>query len=311
MLPYFVPIESYRKKIYSTEKSSCGFRNITDEKLDEIEKKVNKKRKLMDEEPISYPVRKKAKLDRYQKTLQYLTNPTIHLELKNFDEKMTYMILMCDPNLVIYRELLKRSIKSASEISKIEDDKERAILIAEREQALADYEASVRDQIGFYDPQLLRYEEIFFKRFYNEKELITGVNVHNQDTLIFRARFLKDFDSVSDERFNELVSLSQSLLALVPDKINTSSATYNVLEQKKLLGLKNTAEQLALFILLVDSELDMLRIYEEESMMDRVQKRIIEEFGYFNTELLNLERKYHQRFCPDKKISVWSKVKES
>ena len=69
------------------------------------------------------------------------------------------------------------------------------------------------------------------------------------------------------------------------------------------------SQQLALFVLLVDSDLDMLRIYEEESMMPRVKERIIEEFGYFNTELLALERKYHKRFCPDKKVSVWTKVK--
>ena len=200
-------------------------------------------------------------------------------------------------------------ILSFCEVSKVQDKDERIRLIREREQALSDYEAAVREQIGFYDPKLLRYEEAFFKRYYGEKELITGVNANNQDNLIFRAKFLKDFDSVSDERYQELIDLAQSLLALVPDKFNTSSATYSVLEQKKLLGLKSTAEQLALFVLLVDSELDMLRIYEEESMMPMVKERIIEEFGYFNTELLALERKYHKRFCPDKKVSVWTKVK--
>ena len=309
MLPYFIPIEHYRKKIYSTEKTSKDFLDITEEQLELIEKKVKKKRELMDEEPTPYAMRKDDKLDRYQKVLQYLTNPMIHMEFKTFDEKMAFMIKMCDPNLVTYREFLKRSIMSFGEISKVKDMDERIRLVREREQTLADYEAAVREQIGFYDPKLLPYEKSFFKRYYSEKELITGVNTNNQDNLIFRAKFLKDFDSVSDERYQELINLAQSLLALVPDKFNTSSATYSVLEQKKLLGLKSTAEQLALFVLLVDSELDMLRIYEEESMMPRVKERIIEEFGYFDTELLALERKYHKRFCPDKKVSVWTKVK--
>ena len=309
MLPYFIPVEHYRKKIYSTEKTSRRFLDITEEQLEGIEKKVDKKRAMMDEDITPYEMRKIDKLDRYQKILQYLTNPMIHLELKTFDEKMAFMIKMCDPNLVTYREFLKRSILSFCEVSKVQDKDERIRLIREREQALSDYEAAVREQIGFYDPKLLRYEEAFFKRYYGEKELITGVNANNQDNLIFRAKFLKDFDSVSDERYQELIDLAQSLLALVPDKFNTSSATYSVLEQKKLLGLKSTAEQLALFVLLVDSELDMLRIYEEESMMPMVKERIIEEFGYFNTELLALERKYHKRFCPDKKVSVWTKVK--
>ena len=310
MLPYFIPIEHYRKKIYSTEKTSRRFLDITEKQLEEIEKKVKKRRALMDEEPTSYAMRKADKLDKYQRTLQYLTNPMIHLEFKTFDEKMAFMIKMCDPNLVTYREFLKRKIISFGEISKVEDKDERICLVREREQDLSDYEAAVREQIGFYDPKLLSYEEAFFKRYYSEKELITGVNTNNQDNLIFRAKFLKDFDSVSDERYEELICLAQSLLVLVPDKFNTSSATYSVLEQKKLLGLKGTAEQLALFILLVDSELDMLRIYEEESMMPRVKERITEEFGYFNTELLTLERKYHKRFCPDKKVSVWTKTKK-
>ena len=310
MQSYFIPIEHYRNKIYSTEKTSKGFLDITEEQLDEIEKKVQKKRKIMDEEPLSYVARKADKLDRYQKTLQYLTTPLIHVELKTFDERIAYMIKMCDPELITYKEFLKSNIISINEITMAEDTDERKRLIREREQALSNYEDNVRRQIGFYDPKLLSYEEVFFKRYYSEKELVTGVNVGNQDALIFRAKFLKNFDGVSDERYEELVSLARGLLSLVPERFNTSSATYSVLEQKKLLGLKTTAEQLALFILLVDNDLDMLRIYEEESMMPVVRKRIIEEFGYFNPELLSLERKYHERFCPDKKISVWTKTKK-
>ena len=90
------------------------------------------------------------------------------------------------------------------------------------------------------------------------------------------------------------MELAQGLLSLVPDKYNTSLATYSVIDQKKLLGLNNSYEQLALFILLVDGELDMLRIYEEESRMPNVEKRIIEDFGYYNSELLNLEKKFHK-----------------
>ena len=54
----------------------------------------------------------------------------------------------------------------------------------------------------------------------------------------------------------------------------------------------------------------MLRIYEEESMMKIIEERIIEQFGYFNKELLVLERKFHNRFCPDKELTIWSKIKE-
>ena len=91
---------------------------------------------------------------------------------------------------------------------------------------------------------------------------------------------------------------------MIQTKHNSSIAAYSVTEQKKLLGISGIAEQLVLFILLVDSDLDMLRIYEEESIMQNVAARIIEQFGYYNQELLTLERKFHRRFCPDKQISI-------
>ena len=70
----------------------------------------------------------------------------------------------------------------------------------------------------------------------------------------------------------------------------------------------------------------MLSIFEEESKMPIIEERIIEQFGYFDKELLILEKKYHdrfcpdkellilerkfhKRFCPDKELSIWSKIK--
>ena len=151
---------------------------------------------------------------------------------------------------------------------------------------------------------------MFFKRFFNEKELVTEVGCNNQDKLMVRAKLLKDFNNISNERYDELVSVAQTWLSLGPDKYNSKVAAYSVTNQTKLLGLTNRAEQLALFILLIDNELDMLRIYEEESMIKNVERRIVEEFGYFNKELLVLERKFHDRFCPDKNLSVWTKTKK-
>ena len=107
------------------------------------------------------------------------------------------------------------------------------------------------------------------------------------------------------------MNTAQGWLSLVPEKHNYKVASYNITNQKKLLGLTTSAEQLALFILLVDSNLDMLKIYEEESMVKNIKERIIEQFGFFEPELLTLERKFHDRFCPDKKLSPWTKTKQT
>lgn len=304
----FIPVESFQNRFYLKERSSNGFSDLSEDRLAEIAKRVYKRQEMMEDSPIRRTERL-SKLERYQKTLLYLTSPQIHLEYKSFDEKLAFLIMMVDPELVTYKEFLKINLMSTSELFKVEDRKERERLMDLRNQTVSGYESTVREKIGFYDPRLLKYEELFFKKFYNDKELVTDVRMNNQDTIMLRARFIKSFDSISDERYEELVELSQLLLSLVPDKYNTSLATYSVVDQKRLLGLKNSYEQLALFVLLVDSDLDMLRIYEEESRMQNVEERIKEQFGYYNTVLLSLERKFHNRFCPDKKVSVWTKIK--
>jgi len=218
--------------------------------------------------------------------------------------------MMIDPNLVTFKEYLKIDLISMKEIDKIEDENIRNYLKTIRKQTISAYENTVREKIGFFDIKLLKYEEMFFNKFFNEKELITEVKNNNQDNLMIKAKALKDFNSISDERYEELVSIANNWLSLVPEKYNFKVASYSVTNQKKLLGITNSTEQLTLFILLIDSNLDMLRIYEEESMMKNIKERIIEEFGYFNIELLVLERKFHDRFCPDKKLSIWSKTKK-
>ena len=50
--------------------------------------------------------------------------------------------------------------------------------------------------------------------------------------------------------------------------------------------------------------------WQEECMIKNTERRTIEEFGYFNMDLIALERKYHDRFCPNKQVSIWSKVKK-
>ena len=309
MASSIIPLDSYRTKLFQRERDSKRFLELSEEDLVLLSKKVYKKEEIMDD-VLLLGTKKMSNLERYRRTLQYLTSPLIGLEFRTFDERIAFLIMMVDPNLVTFKEFLKTDLISLEEIEKAADDKEKCRLRNIRSQTIAAYETSVREKIGFYDVKLLKHEELYFKRFFGEKELVTEVNSHNQDSFIKRSKLLKDFNSISDERYERLTDLAQIWLSVAPDKFNSKVATYSVTNQRKLLGLRNLAEQAALFILLVDSNLDMLRIYEEESRMPNVEKRIIEEFGYYNPELLNLEKKFHKRFCPEKELSIWTKVKK-
>lgn len=300
----FIPIENLQTKLYQREKEHKKFQNLSEEQLAEVAKKVYKK-----QENKGNAQSNESKLDRYYKTLQHLTNPYIHCDLKTYDERIAFLIMMTDPYLITYKEFLKLNLVSNEEIAKEEDEKEKRILLEKRKKALLDYEKTVREKIGFYDPRLIKYEEAFFNRVYSERELITEVENISPENLMFRAKLLKSFDNVSDERFEELKEIAQGWLSIVTEKPNSKTALFSVLNQKNLLGIKTVTEQLALYILLVDPELDMLSIFEEESKMQTVEDRITEEFGYFNKEMLILEKKFHKRFCPEKELSIWSKIK--
>ena len=303
MAPIFKPVEYYSSKFYEKGKETRRFMDLTEDDLKELKKKVEEKRQMMAEN-VTFRSKQMPKFDVYQSALEYLTNPTIHLKYRTFDERVAFLIMMVDPELVSYREYLKLDIMSKEDILKVEDKKERAALLQKRNQAILNFQSTVREKLGFYDPKLIKYEEMYFNKFLSEKELVTEVGNNNQEAVIFRAKVLRDFNGVSDERFEQLKDIAQGCLAIAP--YDTKVATYSVINQKKLLGLSGMAEQLALFILLVDSELDMLRIYEEESMMSEVERRITEQFGYYNPELLNLEKKFHKRFFPDKELSFWT-----
>ena len=74
-------------------------------------KKAYRKLEIMAEDK-SYPQQKMSRLDRYQRTLLYLTNPNIHLDIKTFDERLAYLIMVVDPNLVTFKEFLKINLQS-------------------------------------------------------------------------------------------------------------------------------------------------------------------------------------------------------
>lgn len=309
MASSFIPLDHYRTKFYQREVCSKNFLELSDEQLSILSKKVYRWQELMTDHKVYFSDRM-CKLERYQNTLEYLISPLIHHELPTFDERIAFLIMMTDPNLVTFKEFLKFDLISLVDISKIEDRNERALLMKKRNRTISSYEYSVREKIGFFDVKLLKYEEMFFKRFFNEKELITEVEINSQDNLMNEAKLLKDFSSISDKRFSELSIIAQTWLSLVPEQFNSKVAAYSVTNQKRLLGLNSLAEQVALFILLIDSDLNMLSIYEEESKIQHIEERIKEQFGYYNIELLILERKFHDRFCPDKKISFWSKTRK-
>lgn len=302
-----VSLEQCKTKLYQRENFFKYFNDITEEDLVEITKRVYRFLSIMYNPNTTTKPETINDLEKYKRILSYLSNPNIHNDLKTYDERIIFLIIAMDPNLITFKEFLKINIHSIEEITKVESKRKRNQLFEERNKTLIEFESKIRSLIGVFDAKLLKYEEIFFKKFYNEKELITEVNQSNEDKFLFYGYHIKSFDSITEERFKELQEKAQTWLSLIPDEYKSKIATYSSTTQKNLIGLKTLAEQFAFYILIVDGNFDMLKIYEEESTMKKVEQRILEEFGFYNKTMIALEKKLHDRFYPDKQLSAWSK----
>ena len=86
MAAAFVPIEHYRCKFYQKENSTKRFMDLSEERLEDLTKKAEIRKKILEEGQPSF-INGMTGLDRYCKTMQYLTSSNIHLEFKSFDEK--------------------------------------------------------------------------------------------------------------------------------------------------------------------------------------------------------------------------------
>lgn len=305
-----MPINYHSEKFYQRDYDCNKFSKLSEEKVLEIAKKIYKRQEIFGKMYLNKP-EAIYKIDQYYGAMEYLTGPAIHLELRTFDEKMAYLIMTTDPNLFMFKEFLKLDLLDSSEIAKVTDKQEQERLMEIKRKTIATYESVVREKLGFFDIKLLKYEEMFFKRFFGKRELITEVNSNVQNSFLNNIKSLKDFNTITETRYNELVQVAQTWLSIAPNRFNFKVAAYSITNQTNLLGLKNFEEQVALFILLVDNNLDMLRIYEEESNVKDIERRIIEEFGFYNPELLILEKKFHKKFCPNKETSIWTKIKKN
>ncbi len=219
----------------------------------------------------------------YEKVLEFINHQKRNSYYNTFDKKVIFLIFALDPDLLMYKIYLSTG----------NNDKE--------------YNKKL-SVIGINDNKILKYEEMFFNRFLKDKTIIKGVKLNQVSSLMSYSNFIKSFKSITDEKYETLCALAKKWLEEnIYDEYNTtiSTAVFNIMKQHKLLGLNSLQEQFCFFILLIDHDLEFLKIYEEESRIDNIKIRIKERFSFYHHDLIRIEKLYHERFCPDLEINPW------
>lgn len=283
-------------KLYQREPSFMGFDGLSEETIESLRESYNEAEESKTESDG---------LRNYIETLRYLTSPNVRLKLPTFDDRIIFLIQSVDPNMLMYKMYASAQLTTTAQINEA-DEQEKKVLLAQRKNEVAEIVRKIRHALGFYDNRLLKYESILYNKYLKTTDFIKEASRDYTPNIIRAAKTVRSFQNVTDERYKELADLVTLWETQTNGKGNAKLAAYTILEQNNILGLASTKEQLLFFILAVDPDLSMLTIHEEESRKDRMEERLKEEFGVASDDLLRVERLYHQRFCPDKKISVWS-----
>lgn len=284
-----------QKRFYQTENSFNNFNGLSEENIQAFMERYNHRSEVLEN---------KDGLRRYLNCIRAFLDIQVRSRYKTFDERMLGLIMEVDPHFVTYRLFRNLVVSSKTKINQAQTEEERQELIDAREQELAEYRRQTREALGFYDGKMLKYESILYKKLLDVYEKVARENY--LPSFLNKTRIVRSFSSISPEKYDEIAKKTAEWNAATEGIGNAKLATYALVEQNNLLQLSNLKEQVLFFIMAVDPTLRMLTIYEEESRIPEVKRRITEEFGFMSDDLLRIERLYHSTFCPDKKISAWS-----
>lgn len=288
-------IQTLQGKFYQYEVSFNGFADIDEDYINYLKEQYNTERQNTG-----------SRLALYIDTLKHLNGLRVRqTTYKTFDERIFTLILMIDPNFVMYHTYNNAAIPTQAQINNASLEQKQELLEQKRNETNK-LIRTIREKIGVYDSKMLKYEAILYKKFLKPERIISEAGKDFTQDIMRAAKVVRSFDNISFERYKEINDLVTYWGSETNALGNAKLASYTLTQQNNILKLKTVKEQILFFIMAVDPELKMLTIYEEESRMPEVKRRILEEFGFDNEDMLRLERLYHDRFCPEKKISTWS-----
>lgn len=269
----------FSKRLYSYDKDYNKFANITSNKIEELTLIINNYKRINRNNNDSL-------FTAYIKVLNYLLENEHIKFFLTFDEKIFILIGIIDPELNIFKEYFTASPYKSS------DDKKTT-------------ERQIRKKFGFFEPYLIKYESEIYRSLKTPTEFLSHVKIDLTNELLKPAFLVRSFDDLTDEEVSEIKNKAMLFVAETEDT-NKETISFNAFYSNNILNINSVKERIAFFITVFDPDLNILRIYEEESKIDKSKERIIEEIGFYHSELIRLEQIYHKRFCPDKKVSIWS-----
>lgn len=298
-------IEIARKRLYANWIKFESFKNIDEAELKRIKELVKKAN-----ENLFADLPERAHLSdvmtKYLAVMRYLGSTNVNNELPTFDAKIVFLIEAVDPNMEMYKTFLEHPVVLKSQIASEEKMARKMALTQRFNNQKGNIESNIRLNVGFYDAKLLNYEESYFKAIRCHEELMPVINhvYFHKLTPIFGES--NGFENISKEDNDKLILKAEDYISKYGSNITTLS--FHLFYQSELLGLNSIDEKIIFFILVMDKNLKILDIFNDESIWDEIKRRMLDEVGYYNKDLVLLEKAYQEKFVPD--YTSWDMKKE-
>ena len=300
-------IEVLKTKFWQRRHFTKNFEDINEENIKHIEKQA----KIFREKAIETINQKDsicyAKTRLYAETLNYLVNPSISRDLPTFDERLVFLFYAIDPDFKISELFISAPYPTNFELSNADDETSKQL---KNKKQIIDsvVNGQISSEYGFSDP----YFNYFERRFYAKRKLPTklqkNITSNYVDELLTYCKAVRHFTNATPEDYEHAIELAQNYLSQFDETPTPNTVAYNLLKQNSLIGGDSTLKQIAmLFVLLIDPKFNMLKIYYDECMYQKMEERSLEELGFYNPELIRLEVEHHRKFTPEKIISEWQK----
>ncbi len=275
----------YKKRFYAEDKDFHFFESLTSEQIEIIGQTLEQS--FPDSQ---YP---QNSLIRYLAILDYLMDSKRNHNFKSFDEKIAFLIQGIDPSLSIYYQLLTIGYSSSNPSN------------MGREQALTIIHF-IEGFVGTFDPQFLKYEEIYFRKVLKEGKVLSHIKREGHKALLDSFKGIPSFDNVKDIEFSRLSRKADYYATVCDNPKDIHILCFNICNPNSVLELFDIASKAIFFILVIDPELKALKTYVEESNIAQMRERMMGELGFYHEGLIRLEELYRKRFFPEMTISEWS-----
>lgn len=289
-------IEIARKRLYANDVKFKGFENINEEEVKRIKALVKETSATLFS-VLPNPNFINEKLGKYLAVMRYLGSTNTNKDLPTYDAKIVFLIEAIDPNLKLYKTYLKMPVVLKSQLALEDNLAKKLELLHIYNKQKGKIESEIRLKEGYYDAKLLVYEIKYFKMIRCHSELLTDINHAYFGKLASIFQSSNKFKDISIEDNEAIILKVEDYLSKYNANIHTLS--YQLLFQPDILGLNLVDEIIIFFILAIDKDFRLLDIYYEEANWDEIKRRALNEVGFFNKDLVILEKTYQEKFVPD------------